>query len=275
MPIKSLCVLGLALALVGLLHLSVPRVSAADPETGDLKPEQFKPRWKVGQKWVVETLTTQLQVRRDFKQTPKARPVQWQFEVQGIEKVDGKDCYKVQITCQVDDRNQPVTIIWSNTKTMMLQQLQTQFPVQGGFRTVTEQYKSAAGRPAPVLAPLTVLPLEMPVFLDNAGEKALGPQEFSYQTVEGPGGTKEVDDVGFTFDVQQELAPATAKDAAGKVADNFSKGLENAPLVKVELKGPGKRGRQVSQLWQADQPWPVYTNNGSTVARLVKVIPAP
>jgi hypothetical protein len=33
--------------------------------------------------------------------------------------------------------------------------------------------------------------------------------------------------------------------------------------------------RQVRQLWTAGVPWPVYSDNGITISRLVKVIPAP
>jgi hypothetical protein len=243
---------------------------AEDPK--DAKPEDFKPKWKVGQKWVVETLTEQIQVRRDPKQNPKPKPVQWHFEVQGIEKIDGQECYKVDIKAQVGDRTQPVTTIWSNTQTMMLAQMQTQLPVQGGVRKVTEYYQ-AAGKGAPVMAPLSLLPLEMPVFHDDAGEKGLGPKKFTYQVAETPPGAKAPGDVNFGFEVEQEITPATAEDARGKVAEEFSKGLEKTPLVKVKLSSRGRR-TVVNQLWQTQQPWPVWSSNGVTEARLLKVIPA-
>src|SRR5262249_690111 len=148
----------------------------------------------------------------------------------------------------------------------------TQLPVQGGFRTVTEQYKSTTANnlPAPVLAPLTVLPLDMPAFLDVQGSKATEPQKFSYEASGGPAQAKDPGDVNFASEVEQQVQPATADDTRGLVAEDFSKGLEKKPVVKVQLRsGP----RTVTQLWQAEQPWPLYCTNGKTEARLIKVIP--
>jgi hypothetical protein len=257
--------LGLSLGL--LLAQEQPK-----PAPPDAQANEFKPQWQKGQKWVVETLTNQLQARRDpaVGQGKKPVPIQWQFEVQDVEKVDGKDCYKVQIQCQVKNRTQPVTTIWTNAKSMTLQQLQTQFPVQGGFRTVTEHYQST-GKPAPVLAPLTVLPLELPVFLPEE-TKSLTPMKFSYEAVSGPSGTKAVGDVGFIYDVEQDMERITPEEAKGLLADDFSKGLESVPMLRIKIKGPRN---DVTQIWQPRQPWPVYSNNGPTTARLIKVIPPP
>jgi hypothetical protein len=145
-------------------------------------------------------------------------------------------------------------------------------PVQGGFRTVTEQYKPSE-QGAPVLAPLTALPLEMPVFKKTMeGAKALDSETYSYEAIQGTEGTKEIGDVSFAFDVDQQLQKTTPEEAKGLVAESFSKDLDKAALVKVRIKGPG---RQVSQLWRAEQPWPVYSTNGTTEARLIEVIPAP
>jgi hypothetical protein len=48
------------------------------------------------------------------------------------------------------------------------------------------------------------------------------------------------------------------------------KDVKIKPVYEVRLKTPLQR---VRQLWQADQPWPVVSDNGVTQARLIKVIP--
>jgi hypothetical protein len=50
--------------------------------------------------------------------------------------------------------------------------------------------------------------------------------------------------------------------------DAFSKSLTTRPVTEVRLKS---LGREVRQLWQAQRPWPIYSDNGYTVARLVSV----
>ncbi len=279
------CQVGLAAVLLGLAayrlvaagEISLPVLGLtslvpAEPQEAppaDLKPQEFKPRWKVGQKWVVETVSSQTQINRDLKGAPKPKPVKWHFEVQGIEKVGGDDCYKVEIKCEAGKRVQPVTTIWSNAKTMMMQQFKTQVPVQGEFRPVTEQYKQSGARPAPVIAPLSVLPLEMPVFLDDAGTKE-GKQTFDYEVISGPGEAKALGDVSFGIQVEQEVSAPPADYAKGlNLPEDFSKGLEKAPLMKVEIKA--SRKGKVEQLWQPGKPWPVFSKNGATEARLVSV----
>ena len=64
------------------------------------------------------------------------------------------------------------------------------------------------------------------------------------------------------------MRPAEVK---GLLADEFAKDLRVRPAVEVRLK---RFDRQVRQVWQAGLPWPVYTESGSTTARLIKVIPA-
>src|SRR5262249_14626855 len=151
-------------------------------------PERYRPRWQVGQQWVVESVNTQMQTRRGPQQAPAAQSLQWQFQVQGVERIGPRDCFRIQVGCQHGGQQQPMTTLWMDQQSLALQQLQTQLPVQGGFRTITESYRTAGGQPAPVIAPLTVLPLEMPVLLQ--GGKGL--EKFTYEATAGTFGTKAV-----------------------------------------------------------------------------------
>jgi len=53
----------------------------------------------------------------------------------------------------------------------------------------------------------------------------------------------------------------------GLFADIFAKDVAVQETVEVRIKG---FDRQVRQLWQKGLPWPVYSDNGTTVSRLVK-----
>jgi hypothetical protein len=261
--------LGLAVTLLGLmLGRLVPAIEPPSKPDDNPGVQQVKPRWRVGDRWIVETLTLQLQARRDTRALARGKPVRWEFTVKGQEKVGARDCYRVEVRCLVDGRPQPLTTLWCDQQSLALQQLQTRLPVPGGYRAVTENYQSPGGQPSPVLAPLTALPVDMPLFL---GAEAKSTERFTYETHSSPDGQKAVGEVGFAFEVEQQIARAEPEQVKGLLAAGFAKDLKSQPVTEVRLKA---FNRQVYQLWQPDLPWPSYSDNGSTVSRLVQVIPA-
>ena len=228
----------------------------------DIDPEGFRPVWQVGQRWTVETESVQIQVRREATDQPVVQKVRWQFHVQATEPLDGRDCFKLAITC-ASANDQPATVLWVDRQTMTLRQLQTQLQTPDGRRTVTESYRADSGQPFPAFAPLSVPPLELPLFL--AGTK--GTQTFSYEASSGPPGVKAVGDLGFAFSVRQDLQQVDEDQVKELLPADFTKGLEKKPILEVRLKA----GRsQVRQLWQPGLPWPVFSDNGAAKSRLVK-----
>lgn len=234
---------------------------AADEE---LKPEDYRPQWKVGQRWVVSSVSLQSQARRDPKPDEAKRAVRWQFDVRAFEKIDDRNCFRVEVKC-LDGEGDAVTTLWVDEKTMTLRRVQTQLPVAGGLRTVTENYRSASGQPFPAFAPLTVPPLELPLFL--AGTK--GSQTFDYEASSTPPEEKGVGDIDFSFSVDQQLTRPPADKIKGLIPEEYSKDLIQKPVMEVHLKATGL---QVRQLWQPGVPWPVYSNNGIAESRLVEVV---
>jgi hypothetical protein len=277
MRTKTRWYVSFAAALLGLgggalLLPGAPPDKADPPKAGEAGAEQIKPRWRPGQKWEVETLSRQLPFGSNPGREPKPKAVLWEFTVLEPEKVAGQPCYRVQVQAKVGQRKQPMTTLWLDQKSMALRQVQTQLPVQGAFRTVTESYQTAGGQPSPVMSPLTVIPLDMPVFLE--GTKG---QKFTYEAVSGPEGKKDPGDVSFAFEVEQDVARASDADVKalqgkGLLTEDFTKDLAAKPFVEVKLK---TYDRKVRQLWQAGLPWPAYSSNGVTQARLVRVLPAP
>jgi hypothetical protein len=103
--------------------------------------------------------------------------------------------------------------------------------------------------------------LDFPVFTQEGGTKNLASQ--TYEAVYGDKGVKSIDDVGFTFSVDQSFSPVKAD-----YVKSLAPASEGEGVVEVEIRGARRR---VSQLWQPGAPWPIYSNNGMTEARLVEV----
>ncbi len=255
---------GLGLILLG--PLPAEQAEKAAPGAQPADAEQYKPQWKTGDQWVVETASLKLQSRTAAK-PERGKPLQWQFTVKGTEKLAETPCYKVEVRC-LEGKNQPVTVLWVDQRSMTLRQVQSQIMVQGNYRTVTESYQFK-DRAAPVLAPLTALPLDLPVFPAGAQAKGIS-EDFTYKSTIGDG-TKSLENLSFQFKVEQQMSPADPKEAKGLLADDFAKSIEAKPVLDVKIKS---FDRNVRQLWQPKLPWPAYTDNGQTVAKLVKVTPA-
>jgi hypothetical protein len=153
---------------------------------------------------------------------------------------------------------------------MTLRQFQTQIPVPGGFKKIIESYATDEEQPAvPVVGPLSVLPIDLPFFRSGAAKDAK--EEFSYEAVSSPLGKKALNDIGFAIPISQQMATVKASDVKGLVIEDLRKGLEEKPVMEVNLE---VAGRKIRQLWQPGYPWPVFSDNGSTQMRLVKYTPA-
>ena len=226
--------------------------------------QAYKPTWHVGEQWIVETLNQPFQIRRSPTSAPKPRPVRWEFRVQAIEKIDRWECFKATIECLTTDGPKPRTTLWIDRQSMMLKRMQTELPFQGKVRTVTENYVSRSGQPAPVLTGSTVLPLDLPLF--QAGTK--GVEKFSYETRLGPEGTKAADEISFAYGVEQRMTPAKPDQVKGVLPNEYTKDLVRKPVIEVRLRTTGS---EVRQLWQPGFPCPVYSDNGVMQARLIEV----
>jgi hypothetical protein len=181
--------------------------------------------------------------------------------VVGVEKIKDCPCYRISVTCLSQGRQQPVTTLWFDVQNRTLIRVEAKILIKGQWRVFTETYVSQDGKPCPVLGPLPALPLDFPVFTPEGRTKNLSSQ--TYETVFGNAGTKSVDNVGFAFMVDQSFAPVESD-----YVKTLAPSSEGEGVVEVEIRGAGRR---VSQLWQPGAPWPIYSNNGRTEARLVEV----
>jgi hypothetical protein len=250
----------------GLAVLRAQQPPAAE-RANDLVVERLRPKWRVGDRWVIETQSLQLQ-RREEPAPGGARsaPLTWRFTVQAEEIVAKRPCFRVQAECQDANVQAPVTRLWVDRESYALKQVQTQLAVAGEIRTITESYEFPTGQPSPVLvAMMVVLPVDLPIF-QQADTK--GAKKFEFEAIAGPAGVKALDELSFAFEVEQKIDGAQPEQVKGLFHNEFAKSLTREPIANVQLK---TGHRTVRQLWQANLPWPAFTDNGMTRSRLIKV----
>jgi hypothetical protein len=235
--------------------------------------DSLVPQWELGDQWTVETVSRPLHVRGDTSQAVASSPLRWKFEIQRVEEPLQAECFQVEVTCQAEGRGLPKSVFWLDRDSFALRRITTHLPVPGGFQEMTMSYDSVSGQPAPILGPLTALPIDTPVLY--SGTKGL--QNFSYTSHFGATGRKELGDVGFAHQVEQQVSEVPQDEVrklfhqhfAKSLADDaFAKSLAARPVTEVRLKS---HGREIRQLWQSQRPWPIYCDNGYTVSRLISV----
>jgi len=257
---------------LGLLGLCLATVASGQQRAGtrarDIQIEQFRPKWRVGDTWVVETTTLQVQAADGQQQLSRSKPIQWQFAVRAIEKLQGQDCYRIEASPVLPGQSQAATILWVDRQSLGLRQVQSKLRVAGEERTMTESYRFTPGQSSPVQSPITALPVDLPVFVPN---EAKGAQSFSYKATTAIDEEKAFNDTAFLVNIEQELSPTDLEGVKSLLPEEFTKDLQARPVIEVRLKSV--QG-QVRQLWQAGAPWPVFADNGTTRARLLEVKPA-
>ena len=242
------------------LAMLIAATTAGTARSGDAPPiqtQQFRPQWQVGDRWTIETESQQQQTAAE---NPTRSKAQWRFQVEAVEPIAGQDCFR--ITARPIQAEEPKTVIWIDRNTLAIKQIQTQLPTPRGYKTVTESYQSATA--APVVGPITVLPIALPQF-PEPGLKSV--DAYQYETISGPGGVKAVGDVGFSVDIRQSFSKPSTDRIKSLFDDQDTKDLQNRPVIEVQLVTPDLT---VRQLWANDAPWPMFTDNGLTQARLIQ-----
>lgn len=222
------------------------------------------PHWKIGTSWTVETVNLQKQSSLQ-KQTA---PVVWVFTVVGETKIADRDCFEVAIRCNDKSDRQPRVSIWVDKYSGMLLRVTTLTLVKGQWRSFTETYSVPQGKSVAVLGSIPSLPLDMPVFAGDDKSKDL--EGMTYEVLQGPKGSKDIDKTSFTYKINQSVKPVskeTRKELAGAKSLALPVNMDEA--VEVELQGGSKN--RVRQLWTPGTPWPVYSNNGNSESRLIQV----
>ena len=270
--LRSLRILLVAILLV--LAGGLPR-GFAQQTSGDLalRLDELRPRWEPGDRWTVETASRPLHIRADADQAVRWSSLRWQFEIPAADDLSSGDCFRVEVTCQAEGQAVPKTILWVHRDSHALRRITTGLPVPGGFEELTMSYESVSGQPAPILGPLSALPVDTPVLYGGAK----GMQTFSYTSYLGTGESKALGEVAFAHQIEQQVTSLPQEEVQKLFGQHFAKSLEDDPFSKSLAERPvteirlKSQGREVRQLWQERRPWPIYCDNGYTVSRLVAV----
>lgn len=253
-----------AIAICGTLLSAEPAGSQQAPVDTAASAELTRPEWKVGDSWVVETETDPIQGRSALL-AAKLPLLKWKFVVAGEDKVQGADCYRIEVACIAGGSPTKATM-WYDKETMFLRQLQTWVYAAGDRQSIVESF-AAGGKAirAPVLPAVNALPLDMPAF-PQAGKKSLaGEETFQFKSTPRAAGAKADDAVAFATQVKQKIGKP---DAAGLKAIGPDRSKSLTAPVQVDLESSG---RSVKQVWQSGRPWPEFSDNGRTRARLLTV----
>lgn len=218
-----------------------------------------RPDWKIGDQWTVETVSRKMQGREN---EPARKPprLRWKFEVAGVEKLAGRDCYRIDIQCLAKGRIRPDTTVWFDQQSLFIQQFETKLAAAGQYQLVQESY-TAQQQTAPVVTPITALPIGMPAFVQQSAKSISS----SYTSQPLPAGSKDAGIIRFSHTTSQQVTAASSK-SLKLIPETYSKDIEQKPVQEVRLTDDQQ---SVLQLWQTGQPWPVYANNGQTEAWLV------
>ncbi len=235
------------------------------------KEKEFGPNWQIGDYWIVESVNRQSQ----SSEQRVGRPVRWLFEVVGMARVQGRDCYQTKITAMENSPAAPIAHIWVDSETGALVRVATQTYVRGQWVERVQSFQGQDGKAAPVFGIVPCLPLDMPLFAEN-GAKSVGEVESFYTAVgdsdaqpqdgaKSAGGAKS-----FAYRVKTTTTRVPGPGAKGSVDFKAlkiegAKGLDQAVEVKMDA-GP-KTSRQI---WTPGTPWPVYSANETSESRLIE-----
>ena len=135
-------------------------------------------------------------------------------------------------------------------------------------------YKNRA-RAAAMLLALTVLlsliPLALPRFMPEGTKSGSEAESFEY-TNNDFDGVKSDATVAFMTTVSQTVTTPDVESLKLLETSSNMKSVDQSKVLEVKLETGNET---VRQLWDASSPWPVFSSNGSSTARLLDVIAAP
>lgn len=221
---------------------------------------KYGPDWQIGDYWIVEATNRQTQGGAQRQ----AKPVRWRFEVVGMARIQGRDCYQAKAEIVDAGPGNPIVHIWVDAETGALVRVANRTFAHGEWVERNQTFQGENGKTTGVFGTIPALPIDMPLFAED-GSKALGGDEEVYTTVDEEDGSKALGESAprFTYRVKTSAQPLDVDGAKGLL--DGAEGLDDA--VEITMDGGV---RKVRQIWTPKSPWPVYSDNGTCEARLVE-----
>lgn len=245
----------LVLSIIMLLTFSA--VGVAGPSQ-----DGFVPKWKAGDRWVLEASY------RDLKNEGDAwlPPIQWVFRVRAIKEKHGQECYIIHVFPRHGEMKVQA-ILWLAVKDLKPVRVIDIFPTGEGMRYSERDLDSEGSEP--LIAVDTLIPYDLPVFpLKNAGksgvQEADGFGAYRAEAVEKKySRTSKVGALSFKRTYGQK-----SKHPEKQYSDTFASYRSSGSTYQVEV-AEERSDTNLTQLWQEGSPWAISSENRSRKVRLV------
>lgn len=244
------------LALVALIFLGGTLPAETESAQGG-----FLPKWKVGDRWLLEASYKDLKTEGE----PWMAPIKWVFQVRGMKNIHRQDCYVVHAYTQNRSLKMQAILYLSSIDLRPMRVIDI-FPTINGMKSKEKDVDPF--HQEPLISEESLVPYDLPVFplvrrsiqQGDSLESYAAPAPKTYTKISQVGGLK------FKKSVQQ-----TGKSPDKQRADSLAAYRTGGEMFQVEIFDPRSNDNLV-QVWQEGSPWAISTESS---ARKVRLIPLP
>lgn len=228
--------------------------------------EGFVPKWKVGDRWILEATYRDMRSPGDVWMPP----LNWIFKVRAIKNIDGKDCYVVHVYPQ-NKSLKVQAVMWLAVDDLRPLRVIDIYPTAEGVKSSERDIDPSNAQP--LLAEDTLVPYDLPVF-------PLVRPSTAVQGADGFSGYRS-EPVAKKFSKVTKLGGLSFKRTIGQknkapdkqYADTFAAYRNSGESFQVELAEP-RSNTSLMQLWQEGSPWAISSESIARKIRLLPTIPS-
>lgn len=229
-----------------------------------LADEGFVPKWKIGDRWILEASY------RDMRSPGEVwmPPLQWVFRVRNIKTWAGQECYVLHVFPKTPEMKVQA-ILWLAVADLRPLRVIDIYPTGEGVKSMERDIDP--NNPQPLLAEDTLIPYDLPVFpLVRANRSLQNADGFNaYRSEPVAKKFASVTKVGgLSF---KRTTTQKNKMPEKQYADTFAsyRGGSINESFQVELAEP-RSNTSLIQLWQEGSPWAI---SSESVARKIRLVP--
>ncbi|MBF0408791.1 MAG: hypothetical protein HQM10_15700 [Candidatus Riflebacteria bacterium] len=227
----------------------------------------FVPRWRIGDKWIIEA------TYRDLKSngTPWLPPVQWVFHVKSIKELFRTNCYVLYIYPKNPTLKMQAVVYLSVADLRPIKIIDV-FSTRSGVKFKQKNYD--VFNPEPLLSEDSIIPYDLPTFplQTSSTQEADGKGISGYMQKLGSilnfGKVSKVGPFRFKRSVKQ-----TGKAPEQQYADAVMVYRNGGEAYQVEINDSQSSGGPLVQLWQQGKPWAISSTNWAKRVRFISQQP--
>lgn len=219
--------------------------------------DDYKPNWQIGDAWTVQTVS-----RLSHTSSNPSVVAKWQFRVVGQTSIGTRLQFQVGVSMISPVRQLDVVTFYADASTFSLSSVEARVRMAGRDVWLTESYGRDSGQLSPVIATMSPLPIAMPLFHGQAK----GAETYTYLLTGKELLTKNAQ-LSFRHWVRQTIQRPDPQALHSVESIELTKSVDQPNLVEVTISD----SRRVRQIWQANMPWPILTEDGTTTATLIDV----